>query len=288
MSADGDWGEWHGALSVPVVPPGSCSWISPPGFLSCLLVSNDEVRLGRWKEAVVAGPLRRLGSFISRVSRWESRRLFRAESEELVRATEMGEGSSNSSRACMRFAVGLMKDGGGKTTSSNGESGSGSGCAEAGGALPFMLDAVVSRAGADFLLENSRSSLSNPLAMVGGGEMGVVSGVFVRNLYCQLHSILAQLAGAVHTCRANLRGSAAHTGSEDYVAVGSVVARGLRPYKRLMISLFDRQWALSRRSDLDAPTQHPTQHPRRSRWKGETGACPRSNLSLVLVAKGKQ
>lgn len=170
----------------------------------------------------------------------------------------MGEGSSNSSRACMRFAVGLMKDGGGKTTSSNGESGSGSGCAEAGGALPFMLDAVVSRAGADFLLENSRSSLSNPLAMVGGGEMGVVSGVFVRNLYCQLHSILAQLAGAVHTCRANLRGSAAHTGAEDYVAVGSVVARGLRPYKRLMISLFDRQWALSRRSDLDAPTQHPT------------------------------
>lgn len=122
----------------------------------------------------------------------------------------MGEGSSNSSRACMRFAVGLMNDGGGKTTSSNGESGSG--CAEAGGALPFMLDAVVSRAGADFLLENSRSSLSNPLAMVRGGEGNLVSGVFVRNLYCQLHSILTQLAGAVHTCRANLRGSAALTG----------------------------------------------------------------------------
>lgn len=139
-----------------------------------------------------------------------------------------------------------MKDGGGKTTSSNGESGSG--CAEAGGALPFMLDAVVSRAGADFLLENSRSSLSNPLAMVGGGEGGLVSGGFVRNLYCQLHSILVQLAGAVHTCRANLRESAAHTRAEDYVAVGSVVARGLRPYKRSMISLFDRQWALSRRS----------------------------------------
>lgn len=80
------------------------------------------------------------------------------------------------------------------------------------------------------------------------------------------------------------RGSSCVMRAEDYVAFGSVVARGLRPYKRLMISLFDRQWALSRRSDLDAPTQHP---PRR-RWKGETGARPRSNLSLVLVAKGKQ
>lgn len=35
----------------------------------------------------------------------------------------------------------------------------------------------------------------------------VVSEVFVRNLYCQLHSILAQLASAVRTCRANFRGS---------------------------------------------------------------------------------
>lgn len=87
-----------------------------------------------------------------------------------MRATEMGEGSSNSSRACMRFAVGLMKDGGGKVVSSDGESGSG--CAEAGGALPFVLDTVVSRAGADFLLENSLSSLSNPLAMVRGGGGG--------------------------------------------------------------------------------------------------------------------
>lgn len=68
-----------------------------------------------------------------------------------------------------------MKDGGGKTTSNNGESDSG--CAGAGGALPFMLDTVVSRAGADFLLENSRSSLSNPLAMVGEGEGGYGLGV---------------------------------------------------------------------------------------------------------------
>ena len=68
-----------------------------------------------------------------------------------------------------------MKDGGGKTTSSNGESDSG--CAEAGGALPFMLDTTVSRAVADFLLENSRSSLSNPLAMVGEGEGGNGLGV---------------------------------------------------------------------------------------------------------------
>lgn len=68
-----------------------------------------------------------------------------------------------------------MKDGGGKTTSSNGESDSG--CAKAGGALPFMLDTVVSRAGADFLLENSRSSLSNPLAMMGGGESGGLGGL---------------------------------------------------------------------------------------------------------------
>lgn len=42
----------------------------------------------------------------------------------------------------------------------------------------------------------------------------MVSGVFVRNLYCQLQSILAQLAGAVHACRANLWGSAAHTGQK--------------------------------------------------------------------------
>ena len=69
MSADGDWGDWHEGSLVLVVPPGSWSWISPPGFLSCLLVSNDEVRLGRWKEAVVVGPLRRLASFISRGSK---------------------------------------------------------------------------------------------------------------------------------------------------------------------------------------------------------------------------
>lgn len=85
----------------------------------------------------------------------------------------------------------------------------------------------------------------------------MVSEVFVRNLYCQLHSILAQLASAVHTCRANFRGSENTYGERDYVAVGSAVGRGLRPYKRSMISLFDRQWALSRKSDLDGPTQHP-------------------------------
>lgn len=196
---------------------------------------------------MVEGPLRRLLSFISRVSRCESRRLFLAESEELARATEIGDGSSNSSRACMRFALGLMKDGGGKVVSCNGESGSG--CAEAGGALPFMLDAVVSRAGADFRLENSLSSLSNPLAMMGGGEGGL--GGFVRNLYCQLHSILAELAGAVHCSAAPSSGQSQWKCStyraEDYVAVGSVVAGGMRPYKRSMISLFDRQWALSRR-----------------------------------------
>lgn len=114
----------------------------------------------------------------------------------------------------------------------------------------------------------------------------MVSGVFVRNLYCQLHSVLAQLAGTVHACRVNLRRSAAHTGqkivwlSEAWVLVD---CRRLRPYKRLRISLLDRQWALSRRSEFgwaDSKTTAASV----DRGNGRLS----SNLSLVLVSKGKQ
>ena len=42
----------------------------------------------------------------------------------------------------------------------------------------------------------------------------MVSVCFVRNLYCQLHSVTAQLAGSVHTCRANVKGNSAHTGQK--------------------------------------------------------------------------
>lgn len=42
----------------------------------------------------------------------------------------------------------------------------------------------------------------------------MVSESFVRNLNCQLHSVFAQLAGAVHSCRTNLKGNTAHTGQK--------------------------------------------------------------------------
>lgn len=108
----------------------------------------------------------------------ESRQLQVREPEELVRPVEdLDEEKRSSSRACMRlaFVLGLMKGACGKM---GGSGEGGSDCAEAEGALPFMLDTVVLRLGACFLLENSLSNLSNPypypLAMVGGTPGGLL------------------------------------------------------------------------------------------------------------------
>lgn len=155
------------------VSPGRCNWTGPPGFLSCRLESSEELRLGRWNEAVVERLLCRFSSLMAWTSLFESRQLQPRELEEDVGAIDLGFGGkemSSSSRACMRFepALSLMKEAWGKRNSGD----DGPDWTEAEGALPYMLDAVVLRLGAGLFLENSFSSLSNPLAMVGGPRKG--------------------------------------------------------------------------------------------------------------------
>lgn len=139
------------------------------------------------------------------VSLLESRQLPPREDEEFVGAIDLTCEFSRSSRACMRpadWAFGLMKEASGKRNSGEG----GSGCAVADGTPPCMLDAAVLRLCACFLLENSFSSLSNPLAIVGD------PGGSVRNLYICIVSRIPHSYACI-SCISNLEEGTVHTGT---------------------------------------------------------------------------